>query len=74
MKKIVQLSDFRTPKKPRTCSFSTVSDNGNRVYGTAAFLVVAKRNGGIDSYIQSIAQNAAENALASAINSGKKSA
>lgn len=58
----------------RTCSFSTVSDKGNIVHGTAAFLVVAKRNGGIDNYIKKIAGNAAEAALTSAVRAGKKSA
>lgn len=74
MKKVLKLNDFRKPKPTRTCSFSTVSDRGNMLYGTAAFLVVAKRNGGIDNYIRGIATNAAQNALASAISSGKKSA
>lgn len=58
----------------RTCSFSAVSDKGNVVHGTAAFLVVAKRNGGIDNYIKKIAGDAAEVALNSAVRAGKKSA
>lgn len=58
----------------RTCSFSAVSDKGNLVFGTAAFLVVAKRNGGVDNFIKKIAGDAAQAALNSAVRAGKKSA
>jgi hypothetical protein len=70
MSKIVKFpGNFRNPDTKRPCSFSAISDKGNVVYGTAAFLVVAKRNGGINAYIASIATEAAKVALNSAINS-----
>lgn len=72
--KVVQLTAFRQQQQAsnaRPCSFSAISDKGNLVYGTAAFLVVAKRNGGVDKFIASIANEAVTVALNNAINGGQ---
>jgi NADH:ubiquinone oxidoreductase subunit 2 (subunit N) len=72
---VIQMAKFRASNNTnfrRTCNFSTVSDKGNALHGTAAFLVQAKRNGGIDAFITAIAQNAAENALQEAIKTGQR--
>jgi hypothetical protein len=72
---VVNLSQARSKQQKkadkRSCSFSAISDKGNQVYGIAAFLVVAKRNGGIDKYIKSIATDAANVALQNAIKGGQ---
>ena len=57
---------------PRPCSFSTISDKGNRVHGIAAFLVESKRHGGVDAFIGEIAADAASIALKHAISSIKQ--
>jgi hypothetical protein len=57
---------------PRPCSFSTISDKGNRVHGIAAFLVESKRHGGVDAFIGEIAADAASIALKHAIQGGIK--
>ena len=73
---VVKLGAIRSQRQREAekhpCSFSTVSDKGNRVYGTAAFLVESKRKGGIDKYIQSIASDAATVALNNAIKGGQR--
>lgn len=65
----------QAPKRkddPRPCSFSTISDKGNRVHGIAAFLVESKRHGGVDAFIGEIAADAASIALKHAIQGGIK--
>ena len=72
MKKVVDFpGNFRNPNAKRPCSFSTVSDKGNKVYGIAAFLVIAKRQGGVDALITSISNDAAIIALENAIKGGQ---
>lgn len=42
----------------RPCSFKAISDKGNKVHGTAAFLVLAKRAGGVDSFLGECVEHA----------------
>lgn len=71
--KVVSLASERKKREEsRPCSFTSVDKNGKPLKGTAAFLKVAKENGGIDKFITSIAQDASQTALQNAINANSK--
>ncbi len=71
--KVVSIAKARKKRKEkRPCSFVTVDKNGNKLGGTAAFLKIAKENGGIDNFISSIAFDAVNTALQNAINANKR--
>lgn len=58
--KVVELNSVRKKElsKDRSYGGQAVSDKGNKVYGTAAFLVLSKRAGGIDAYISQCVEHA----------------